>query len=266
MSSSNDNVWQSLRLDPEVVETALDELDKAAATGVDRNRRSRRFRFRNEDSIVDVRQPGSVSPCRFRIITRDLSAGGLSFLHRGFLHAESKCTFIVIDRTGKPRTFTGTVVQSQYVANGAHLVSCRFDKGIYVADFCDQAEHRNVVVAIADKSVVRQLRSMLSVKRVSATPAEVDPETIYKELNSDTDGLVLAKTDYTKSIIDAIRAKGFLRAVIVVCDDPDANRTKLQSEGATMVIATLPDETEIEAVVSLLHNQPDPIEDTRMIA
>lgn len=258
MSSTHEVFWKSLRLDPAVIERALDKLDKQRETGIDRNRHSRRFKFRSQGCLVDVQQPDSVSSSRFLVMTRDVSAGGVSFLHRGYVHLHSRCTFHVKDRSGNTQILAGNVVRADYLTDGAHLISCSFDKPVDVAQFCEGADHRQVILAMTDKEQVNQISAAFSTRGVAATIADVDPDTIYKSLDAQSDGLLLASSEYTEDIVRTVRKKGYARSIFVAAEKPDEVREDMTGYGVTRVVPIPPTERDVDMMVDMMRGQTEP--------
>ncbi len=113
----------------------LDELDcvQAAASedvGPDDNRRQDdRFTYRPGHISIAVEQPRggttflSVSP-------RNISAGGVAFLHGGFLHTGSRCTLRLGPQHKETKGITGEIVNCRHVQGLLHEVSVKFDRAI----------------------------------------------------------------------------------------------------------------------------------------
>jgi len=62
--------------------------------------------------------------------TRNLSKGGLSFLHGGFVYPGTRCMVQLITTLGASDDVLGTVVSCRYIESMIHEVSIRFDREI----------------------------------------------------------------------------------------------------------------------------------------
>ena len=113
----------------------LDELDRvqAVASGDvgpdDSRRKDRRFTYRPGNISIAVEQPRggttflSVSP-------RNISAGGVAFLHGGFLHTGSRCTLRLGPQPKGIVEIAGEIVNCRHIEGLLHEVSVKFDRPI----------------------------------------------------------------------------------------------------------------------------------------
>src|SRR5262245_50111278 len=94
-------------------EALLDRLDQqqhaesgqSAATKANR-RRHKRWNYREANVTVSVEHPaGGVS--RFLVCARNLSAGGVGFIHSGYLHKGSSCQVELRALDGQMRSIAG---------------------------------------------------------------------------------------------------------------------------------------------------------------
>ena len=74
---------------------------------------------------------------QFDVTCRNLSAGGLAFLHRGFLHAGTECQIRLPLMTGGEMTVHGRIVQCAHVQKSIHEVGVVFDEAIDPRQFLD---------------------------------------------------------------------------------------------------------------------------------
>ena len=74
-----------------VLNGILDELDAVPTSQQAKNRRiEERFKYRKNRLIAWIQQPGDTSSKKYSVMPRNLSEGGIGFLHNGFVHAKSK--------------------------------------------------------------------------------------------------------------------------------------------------------------------------------
>lgn len=102
-------------------------------------RRHKRWSFREVNVTVSVEHPaGGIS--RFLVYTRDISAGGLSFVHGGYLHEGSICQVLLRTCDGQIRTIPGTIVSCRHLEGLMHLSGLRFDRRIDPATFVNTSK------------------------------------------------------------------------------------------------------------------------------
>ena len=83
-----------------------------------------------------VRPSGSKST--YEVVTRNLSAGGLSFLQGGYLKVGTECTVQLTTADNARKTATATVVGCRHVGGRVHEVSARFTKPLEANDFISE--------------------------------------------------------------------------------------------------------------------------------
>ena len=113
----------------------LDELDHVQAVASkdvdpdDNRREDHRFAYRPGHISIAVEQPGggttllSVSP-------RNISAGGVAFLHGGFLYTGSRCTLRLGPQLKGTVEIAGRIVNCRHIQGLLHEVSVKFDRAI----------------------------------------------------------------------------------------------------------------------------------------
>lgn len=104
--------------------------DDAARHG----RRSSRHPCRGEMMPVVVLQPGKiVSP--FVVLMRNVSAGGLSFIHGGYLHTGTACRVLLAKLEGEKVVLTGKVRRCRHIQGNLHEIGLEFESAIVPEDF-----------------------------------------------------------------------------------------------------------------------------------
>ena len=74
-----------------------------------------------------------------RVCARNLSAGGFSCIHGGYLHPGSECQVVLPRREGgDPVAVNGTIVHCRHVEGSYHEVGIRFTEEIEPADLVPQ--------------------------------------------------------------------------------------------------------------------------------
>ncbi len=132
---SNDPYTRTVRLSEADRKEILDKLDQAQEVASDKdhlaiNRRvDPRYPYRLSDIPIVVQQPGGVIT-RLKVSPRNLSAGGIAFLHGGYLYAGSHCTIQLSAPKIKPIAVCGEIVNCRHVDGILHEVCVKFDMPI----------------------------------------------------------------------------------------------------------------------------------------
>lgn len=122
----------------------LDSLDAREANDEGRlSRRSVRAPFRQHGVRIVLHHPGG-STAERRVLTRDLSAGGLSFIHNGYLHVRTRCGIILRRHGGGEDTVLGQVTNCSHVAGTWHTVGVKFDEKISPKLYLDPEQAGNL--------------------------------------------------------------------------------------------------------------------------
>ena len=125
---SKEGPVRSIKLTPQEISKLMAELDQAAtASGNEQScRLHERFPCRADAVIVKI-EPHGLSPKQFVVPIRNISEGGVAFLHNTMLHLGTHCTIYVL--LGKGRSFktTGRVVRCRHLYGMIHEVGLKFD-------------------------------------------------------------------------------------------------------------------------------------------
>lgn len=136
MASFTPDIARSQRMTLQERKAILDRLDAADAENPAKNRRAMaRVPYRTELACRIFHPGGSMTTSN--IATRNLSAGGTSFLYQGFLHKNTKVELILIRRHGGEDVVAGTVTHCQHVGGAFHQVGVKFAAKIYPKLYLD---------------------------------------------------------------------------------------------------------------------------------
>jgi len=160
---------RTVRASDKDVEILLNRLDNAQSDPRASKRRSERYPYRLKSCAITLQNPGTSSAATILVPTRDLSAGGISFLHGGFIHTGTRCIVQLISRHGTWQEVPGIIVETAYIENWIHEVRVKFDFEISPADFCSAAQITRILIAEDDKTI-----AMLAMKHLKDLNAEVD--------------------------------------------------------------------------------------------
>ena len=109
----------------------LSRLDASARpAGIDReSRREKRWSYRASDIALIVQHPGG-GVGRFLVCSRNLSAGGIGFIHGGFLHPGSECSLLLRHHDGSPMALAGQVAHCRHLSGRHHEIGIQFSEKI----------------------------------------------------------------------------------------------------------------------------------------
>ena len=116
----------------------LDQLDAlAAADGAIERRSSVRLSYRRSGIKVAVHHPGGTSSVR-QVVTRDLSTGGIGFIHSGYLYRGTRIDVLLPrhDRSGED-VIHGTVIECIHVKGAWHSIGVKFAEHISTRLYVD---------------------------------------------------------------------------------------------------------------------------------
>ena len=175
-----------LRLSPEVEQKLLADLwEQAEGYAGDERRQEPRYPCDERvELIVEMRHPGSSEPVRYLVRPRDISRGGVGFLHGGFVYEGTCCRTILLTAAGEPLVRDGQAVRCRHVRGHVHEVGLRFEKVIdperFVASRDAQAEE-----PAASEAVDSQALPGLS-GRVMYVDASADSRALFEYVVGDS--------------------------------------------------------------------------------
>ncbi len=118
----------------------LDRLDAGEEKHPAKQKRGMpRVAFRKSGVGVRIHHPGG-STSGSLVTTRNLSAGGASFLYQGFLHKNTRIELQLRRRVGGEDLISGTVQHCALVNKTFHLIGMRFDNKIFPKLYLDPSE------------------------------------------------------------------------------------------------------------------------------
>jgi CheY-like chemotaxis protein len=115
----------------------LDMLDARDAADDEReSRRAMRCSFRRFGLSMTINHPGGSSTTR-KVLTRDLSAGGLSFINNGYLHTGTRIDAALRRYLGGEDPVHGQVMYCEHISGSWHTVGVKFDRKIFPKLYLD---------------------------------------------------------------------------------------------------------------------------------
>jgi CheY-like chemotaxis protein len=260
---------RTARLSDTARQEFLDKLDRTATSerasrGVHKNnqRKDTRWTYRQSDIAVTVEHPaGGVS--RLLLVSRNLSAGGIAFLHSGFLYPNSRCQVTLPKLDGRAHVVNGSIVTCRHVQGLIHEVCIKFDRRIETNQFVPSPEtagtdapesvempelHGRVLVvddSEMDRSLLLHHLKIAGVHLTSVSTSGAALDTVKRDIVE----IVLCDINLESmdgvEFITKLREAGFTGPVVVVTAESNEERlSAAKTAGAGHVLAKpyVPDE------------------------
>lgn len=135
---TGDGKFQDLsRLSAQERADLLDTLDAGRRSEKSSVRREHdRLAYRASEIAVLLVQPGG-SIGRFLVTARNLSAGGMAFVHGGFVHPGVECRVVLMTRSGERKLVLGKVRSCRHIGRHLHEIGVQFFAAIDPSEFVD---------------------------------------------------------------------------------------------------------------------------------
>ncbi|MEW6251125.1 MAG: PilZ domain-containing protein [Planctomycetota bacterium] len=132
---SQDHSIDALRISQAEEQAVLAALERSPRTAGDRDARtSPRYCYQVAGGVVVTVERAEAS---FIVRPRNLSAGGISFLHGSFLYPGARCALALPTRAGERVALAGRIVRCRCVRGRVHEVGVAFDQPIEVERYVD---------------------------------------------------------------------------------------------------------------------------------
>ncbi len=254
------NLVRTIRLDEAELNTVLDRLDSKEPAPKAQKRVSERFSYRTTGCIVHMQQPGAASATAYQVATRNLSAGGMSFLHGGYVHTGTKVLVQLISTYGTWKTVRATAVVCEYVNGNIHDVGVKFDQEIEPGDFCTAAIRSRVLIVDDDDSLAK-----LATYYLGKLNAEVD-----RAENGEVGVEMASKNKYDLILMDVempvmdghtavreLRSKGYIGKIIAATGrTEEEDRVKCLEAGCDGYIPKPYVQDDLATVLASIEEEP----------
>ena len=161
--SAKDNIIDSVRLAAHECGALLDSLDKASGGSAGSTKRgTKRWRYRNR-ILASIKQNGLAQT--FYVSPRNLSSGGIAFLHGGYVHLGSPIAVAMRDKYDEVKTFRGRTTRCTHVKGRLHEVAVHFEAKLNPKDFVPPRASRG---STSSRSISRASSARCSWSRTSA--------------------------------------------------------------------------------------------------
>lgn len=269
-----------MRLSDAARRTLLNQLKAQAeasgnrtAGGKENRRKDRRWDYTQSDVAVTVEHPGGTLS-RYLVTARNLSSGGIAFLHGGFLHKNTRCR-IQLRRLGGTAedAVVGAVTNCRHVEGRVHEVSIKFERRIDPMQYVNpKAEGpsgkakasielpdlRGAVLYIEDSDADnRLLQHHLRASGIQLQTA-TDADAAAQALARQPFDIILCDLNLGaargEDVIAALRAKGFQGPVVAVSADNGEERiASARAAGASEFLAKPYQPADLYALMTRLH-------------
>ena len=176
----SDQILRTIRLPESKIDELLDRLDAAetAAEVLPYQRKFERYRYRQKRCVVKMQQPGAAGMTTHQVISRNLSANGMCFLHGGYVHVGTSCVVELISTHGTWLEMKCEVVRCTLVEGTIHEVGVRFAAPVEPGDFCSSANKMQVLLVEAEPLPAKLMKHHLGTLGADVTVADTGPKAV----------------------------------------------------------------------------------------
>lgn len=177
MASKKPKARDVLRISREESQRLLRKMDKhSAQNGVDKDKRSHKRSAYRASLEAEFQSPNGAITV-FAVLARNLSPGGVSFLHGVFVHPKTECKVTLTTLDGEVVMVDGQVVNSRCISGRVHEVSVHFDTIIDVDLFLVDSDTVEGEEELDYDEIVR-----LTLELADLATGRVPPQQIRKKL------------------------------------------------------------------------------------
>jgi CheY-like chemotaxis protein len=254
-------------------ETFVDKMDRAATVAADNRREDPRWRFRKINVPICVEHPGG-GVRKIFVSCRNISTGGLSFIHKGFLHPGTACVVVLTKRDNHAMAVNGSVVNCRYVSEGIHEVGVRFDQRIqihHILNINDASTQAGASIELkdlrgrvlyVDENPMDQvlLNHHIRTSGIELTTVHSADEALAELDNVSFDivitELALGAAKNSTDFIKAVRAKKFAGPIVLATGDgTGAKAAEAKAAGATNLLSKPYDPKQLYELLKTLHRK-----------
>lgn len=265
------------------IQRILDQVDEQEQNIPAKNRRAHtRHTYRHAPISVRVTQPGG-GVFELDVAGRELSAGGMSFLYRGFLHAGTGVRVNLHRRTGGQESVDTSVVWCRHIVGPHHLVGVKFRQKVSPSLFIESAaddpddgpavdvtQLRGSLLVVDDQELDR----MLLEHHIKGTAMKVtsvgNMESALAAVKHSRFDLVLCDLNLGSAngeeLIHQLRKQGYQKPIVAVtADGSEARVRSAQAAGAQSVVLKPYDPKVLLTMLAGLIEKPDPGDDDQPV-
>lgn len=246
---------RTLRLDDKEIEEIIERLDKGEEAFDDSVRAARRFQYHAKGCVVHLHAQAGSAPASYLVPTRNLSNGGMSFLHGSFLYTGAKCIVQLTTVHGTWEHVPAEIVRCAYVSQGVHDIGVRFLRQIDASEYCAGAIRRRALLVDDNKAILKFAELMLKRLNVECDMAERGEAAIALAFSQVYDFILMDMEMPGMSGFDTVkelRRQGYSGTIVAATGlTRDEDRERCMAAGCS---AYLPKPLQKEQVTSLLRS------------
>lgn len=277
----SDDVYRSVRMSPWEVDSLLRQMDTSArrdgADGSPR-RAHARIEFRVNDVLIAVKHPGQSSVSKYLVTTRNLSAGGMSFMYGGFLHTGTLCSIVLTDVKGEAVKLLGVVRSCRHVAKSLHEIGVQFTQKVDPSRFVrGEARMTSNDPGMLDSRLPDLTGCALFVSEIecerSAAKARLSATGLEVELAESVEGAIgrLGERSFDLVLLDSalgesnaedagvrLREAGFLGSLVCIAEEQDAKGLASCNAISAVVSVASPVSVMMDVIRAVLEEASNP--------
>ncbi|GJM19347.1 MAG: hypothetical protein DHS20C14_15600 [Phycisphaeraceae bacterium] len=218
-----DEAIQVFRGSDERVSSVLKQMEQDASVSAGHKRDNGRAEFRDMTCPIELVRKGEGGRTTQLVPTRNLSAGGVGFLHRSYLHVGTRFRIRLTDLSGQVHNVEGAVAWCRYVSAMVHEIGGEFDEPISLAKFC-QAPAMRLAVQSEDEAFVTASCGEFSNFGIQTATAATAEDLAKLLQQREYDAVVCRDSDLDEQAVKTLKDAGFRGPVIAVGDAEDAEK------------------------------------------
>lgn len=249
---------KSIRMNDACVRALLESMENGAQPVESSKRTEDRWPLHLPDIPVVVTHPDGAT-ARFLICIRNISSGGLSFIHGSFLYPGSKVVVQTPTIWGNVENLAGRITNCRHFEGQVHEVGVKFDKrwdrrrfltlpGETPMDRDPDANERNELagqVLYVDQSPAdgKLLTFHLKESRVIIKTATSCNDAIENFKSNPIDLIMISSSipgEGEASAIETLRTAGFKGPIVLVNNSAEATNAEAPGEGGAVMTLTKP--------------------------
>ncbi len=129
-------LFDSVRMSKKEYQSLMADMERASAApvrrhGVNKNRRGQqRFSYHQDAKLICQMSQDLSSPMQIIVRCRNISVGGLGFLHGAYVHPGTRVVLTLISANKQGYRINGSIVRCRHLTKTVHEVGVAFDEPI----------------------------------------------------------------------------------------------------------------------------------------
>ncbi|MCH7591521.1 MAG: response regulator [Planctomycetes bacterium] len=258
-AESTRSAIRTIRLSDDQVADLMDRLDGAEhASSADAS--AREYAYRRKGLIIDILQPGAVTPTRYAVQPRRINETELRFLHGSFLHTGTRCCVQLVTLHGTWTTVSAVVTYCTYLEENIHDVRVQFSQRIDPALFCPDAGRTRVLLVEQDESLARLVEFHLS--HLNADVEHIkDSKRAGELVGQNRYDVILFDVEMNDGqgfeVVKKLRSQGYSQTIVAFSAlVNDGEREKSIAAGCDLVLAKPFTQEDVRSLLQSLRREP----------